>query len=536
QYASVRGDTFYGTVNVDSGQPALNLTTSGNDPIHFYKSGGNVQPHTFNDQSNYGFKFWDGSGAETGSLLYLGPLSGGVANIYFGDNPDYDRRIDIFSDQANRYLRVASYGDYSEIYAVDTNGTKENELSLRSDEYITLWDNTGAEVMRLIDGNVGIHQASPDSPLVVNNNVNNAGDTNNAFSSIASTAGSAIYGQQDGAGHAGYFSGQSAFMNGNVGIGQDAPASTLTINNASVNVGDALNTVFISSGSNYPGGALYVEQTNTSNNPYAAYFKGPVTVDGVLRVYNTALFNRGVKIAGGFVFGYGVDEGSYFYRDGIGAAYGKNITQSINFESGANPLCYDPYFGIPIGFGAGYGIEFNNCPAPTVVSNLNDEWYFGRGDWKYTIKIVKATENVTGGRNAPNFEFGFYETGGRILNSEELDWTYRDPEDEHFDTYVYKFSTNTNGTIYYHPYFKVLQSNSIFYVQSIALEPDLSSYSVLNNEIDRSGSIRSGGYTTIDPSRVGETYMCPRGYVAIGVQNTGDSAHGSYTVPVCARY
>ncbi|MFC1663485.1 hypothetical protein ACFL04_05000, partial [Patescibacteria group bacterium] len=151
QYASVRGDTFYGTVNVDSGSPAIELTVTGNDQIHFNKNG-NGEAHTFRDDSDVGFRLWDGLG-NTGTLFEALPLTGGAGDIYIGDDNVVDRRLDLRSDEAGKYVRVGSYGSYSEIYSVGA----DNELSLRSqDSYITFWDNTAAEILRISDGNVGI--------------------------------------------------------------------------------------------------------------------------------------------------------------------------------------------------------------------------------------------------------------------------------------------------------------------------------------------------------------------------------------------
>jgi len=71
-------------VKIVSGQPCLNLQCSANDPIYFTKTGGNVETHTFNDQSNVGFRFYQGAGGvgETFRVTNLGKME--VKNqIYF---------------------------------------------------------------------------------------------------------------------------------------------------------------------------------------------------------------------------------------------------------------------------------------------------------------------------------------------------------------------------------------------------------------------------------------------------------------------
>ncbi|MFC1663486.1 hypothetical protein ACFL04_05005 [Patescibacteria group bacterium] len=238
---TVDGDCPGGETCTGAEDVPLALRSPNNNQIAFYKLDGNTAQHTLLDQNDVGFRFWDNSGAQTGTLLNIQPMTGGTGDIYVGDAGVTNRRIDIRSADAGDYLRLGSYADTSELYAVGAN----NDLTLRSeDSYVSIWDNSDAEVMRLIDGNVGIHQGSPDSPLVVNNNVNNAGDANNAFSTYADTAGSAVYAQQDGAGQAGYFSGETVVTNGNFGVGTDDPTHLFYVEN----VNDEYERMFFNAG------------------------------------------------------------------------------------------------------------------------------------------------------------------------------------------------------------------------------------------------------------------------------------------------
>lgn len=85
------------TVTVDSGSidlvgtgvKPLILRTTTNDQIDFYKNG-NTAPHTIIDRSDVGFRFWDGTGAQTGTLLTILANTGGTVGGKIGvglDNP-----------------------------------------------------------------------------------------------------------------------------------------------------------------------------------------------------------------------------------------------------------------------------------------------------------------------------------------------------------------------------------------------------------------------------------------------------------------
>jgi len=55
-------------------QPALNIKVNSNDPVWFWKTGGNTVKHTLFDKSNVGWRFYD----DSGELLGIAPTTGDV--------------------------------------------------------------------------------------------------------------------------------------------------------------------------------------------------------------------------------------------------------------------------------------------------------------------------------------------------------------------------------------------------------------------------------------------------------------------------
>lgn len=127
-------------------------------------------------------------------------------------------------------------------------GTSENSYLYRDNDWlyfvadatasgVQFQSTAGTNTVAFLNtGSVGVGLSNPTGKFVVNNALAGTGSAGDAIAGYANSVNSAIYGQQSNAsGHAGYFSGRVAMMNGNVGIGTNVPARVLDINPASGN-------------------------------------------------------------------------------------------------------------------------------------------------------------------------------------------------------------------------------------------------------------------------------------------------------------
>lgn len=76
---------------------------------------------------------------------------------------------------------------------------------------------------------------------------------------------------------------------------------------------------------------------------------------------------------------------------------------------------------------------------------------------------------------------------------------------------------------------------SDFLIDSIFIQPDADSYSVVGDHSLTRGSISSGSATLLDASATGIDYRCPPGHFVVGIQNAGDAISGARAIPICAR-